>query len=223
MHYAFLLLPAYLPPTFPSTLAMNTIPIIFLSNFFFSQSSPTVSSRMSWAANQPTRMENHPKLRAWGQYDWDMKQVVCAALPLLSEVPITQGQAQAGGKPSHSVGVQLWEQPVPVTSKTTGTKYKNKFSSSQSLPRGKKLFPVILKEDSPFIVFQSALNQRHTAWLKFLYCLAVFDETSLLCNALSYPQCLADALLELCFQGMGVRQSYSESHFCFKTCASPKT
>lgn len=154
--------------------------LFFKQFFFFPQLSPTVSSGMSWAANQPTPVETHPKLHSWGRCDWDMKQVVCAAPLLLSEVPITQGQAEARGKPSHSVGVQLWEQPVSVTSKTTGKKYKNKFSSSQSLPRGKKLFPIIPKEDSPFIVFPTTLNQRHTTPLKFLYWLAVFDDTSLL-------------------------------------------
>lgn len=34
-----------------------------------------------------------------------------------------------------------------------------------------------------------------------------------LCNTLPYPPCLADASLEPCFQGMGARQSYSESRF----------
>lgn len=81
----------------------------FLSKlgFFFPQSSPTLSSRTSGAANQPTPMETHPKLYPWSQYNFDMKQVICAALLLLSEVPVTQGQAEAGAKPSHSAGGQL--------------------------------------------------------------------------------------------------------------------
>lgn len=66
-----------------------------------------LSSRMSWAANQPTPMETHPKLYSRGRYDLVLKRVICAALLLLSEEPITQGQAEAGAKPSHSVGVQL--------------------------------------------------------------------------------------------------------------------
>lgn len=53
---------------------------------------------MSWAANQPTPVETHLKLRSWGRYDLAMKRDIRAALLLLSEVPISQGQAEAGAK-----------------------------------------------------------------------------------------------------------------------------
>lgn len=109
MHFCCLLhaSPHPSPSNFPLHSGKEYNSAYFLSKFVFSQSSPTLSSRMSWAANQPTPMETRPRLYSWGRYDLDMKRVICAALLLLSEVPITRGQAEAGAKPSHSVGVQL--------------------------------------------------------------------------------------------------------------------
>lgn len=83
----------------------------------------------------PSPMATHGELHSRSRCEGEEQRAVCAALPLLSEVPITQGQAEARAKPARSVGIQPSQQPVSVTSKTAGKKDKNKNSSPQNLPR----------------------------------------------------------------------------------------
>lgn len=110
MHNAFCCLLHVYPHPSPSNFLLHSgkgyNSNYFLSKFVFSQSSPTLFQKEQ-GCKPAYPMETHPKLYSWSQYNLDIKQVICTVLLLLSEVPVTQGQAEAGAKPSHSAGGQL--------------------------------------------------------------------------------------------------------------------
>lgn len=111
---------------------------LFVCLFFFPKAVPHCLPGQP-GCQTPSPMATHGELHSRSRCEGEEQRAVCAALPLLSEVPITQGQAEARAKPARSVGIQPSQQPVSVTSKTAGKKDKNKNSSPQNLPRDNDL------------------------------------------------------------------------------------
>lgn len=215
MHNAFLLPPACLSPPLPSQLSFLLGEGTYNSDHFlrkhylcFPEAVPRCPPGQL-GCKAPSLMETHPMLCSRSCCKQDERRDVCTALLLLSEAPITQGQAEAGANPlvrleSNSKNSQFQSNPKRL-GRNTRIKKKKKQAAALKICPGKMICCNSERRFTSYCIPGHFRSAQH--WAAYISVLAgtecaVFDDMSLLTPQYTFiPSVLKVSLVEVVFLG----------------------